>query len=245
MSTQTTAADAARQELGSSVLGHARRAGRRRLRRGTHGVQRDDRQAPGADRALRTSTADVAATIAFARDHDLLLAVRGGGHNGGGLGVVDDGVVLDLSGLNSVEVDPPNRTVRAGGGCVWNQVDAATHEHGLAMPCGIISSTGVGGLTLGGGIGHLSRSCGLTIDNLLAADVILADGIAGARERRREPRPLLGDPRRRRQLRRRHVVHVPRPSGLDRRRADVLAARADGRGDALVERVHPSRRRAS
>ena len=122
------------------------------------------------------SEADVAATIAFARRHDLLLAVRGGGHNGGGLGVCDDGVVLDLAGLDSVDVDPATATVRVGGGATWGKVDAATHPHGLAVPSGIISTTGVGGLTLGGGIGYLSRAFGLTIDNLLEADVILADG---------------------------------------------------------------------
>ena len=123
-----------------------------------------------------TSEADVAATIAFARRHELLLAVRGGGHNGGGLGVCDDGVVLDLAGLDSVEVDPASATVRVGGGVTWGKVDAATHAHGLAVPSGIISTTGVGGLTLGGGMGYLSRMHGLTIDNLLEADVILADG---------------------------------------------------------------------
>jgi FAD/FMN-containing dehydrogenase len=122
------------------------------------------------------STEDVARTIAFARRHDLLLAVRGGGHNGGGLGICDDGVLLDLAPLHSVEVDPATQTVRADGGCTWGEVDAATHEAGLATPSGIISSTGVGGLTLGGGIGHLSRKHGLTIDNLIEADVVLADG---------------------------------------------------------------------
>jgi hypothetical protein len=119
---------------------------------------------------------DVARAIAFAAEHDMPIAIRGGGHNGGGLGSVDDGVVADLSLLRTVSVDPEARTVRVGGGCTWNDVDAATHEHGLAVPCGIISTTGVGGLTLGGGIGHLTRGCGLTIDNLLAARVVLADG---------------------------------------------------------------------
>jgi len=122
------------------------------------------------------SADDVAQVIALAREHGVPLAIRGGGHNGGGLGSVDDGVVIDLSLLKSVSVDPAARTVRVGGGCTWGEVDAATHEHGLAVPCGIISTTGVGGLTLGGGIGHLTRGYGLTIDNLLAAEVVLPDG---------------------------------------------------------------------
>jgi len=120
--------------------------------------------------------ADVIAAVKFAREHELLLAIRGGGHNGGGLGVCDDGLVLDLSGMRGVRVDPSERTVRVDGGCKWGDVDHATHAFGLATPSGIISTTGVGGLTLGGGIGHLSRKCGLSIDNLLAADIVLADG---------------------------------------------------------------------
>jgi FAD/FMN-containing dehydrogenase len=119
---------------------------------------------------------DVAKVVDFARERGLPLAVRGGGHNGAGLGTVDDGVVLDLAGLKGIEVDPAARTVRVAGGCTWGEVDAATNEHGLATPSGIISTTGVGGLTLGGGIGHLSRKCGLTIDNLLEAEVVLASG---------------------------------------------------------------------
>ncbi|MFL5897431.1 MAG: FAD-binding oxidoreductase [Solirubrobacterales bacterium] len=119
---------------------------------------------------------DVAKVVSFAASHDLLLAVRGGGHNGAGLGTCDEGVVLDLSGLKDIEVDPGARTARVGGGCLWGEVDAATGEHGLATPSGIISTTGVGGLTLGGGIGHLTRKCGLSIDNLIEAEVVLASG---------------------------------------------------------------------
>jgi hypothetical protein len=120
--------------------------------------------------------ADVMACVNFARESKMLLAVRGGGHNGGGLGVCEDGMVIDLSALRGIRVDPKAHTVRVEGGCKWGDVDHATHAFGMATPAGIISTTGVGGLTLGGGIGHLSRRYGLTIDNLLAVDVVLADG---------------------------------------------------------------------
>ena len=125
---------------------------------------------------LCVDVADVIASVNFGRDNSLLVAVRGGGHNGGGLGICDDGLVIDLSGIKFIRVDTSNNTVRVGGGNVWGEVDHATHPFGLAVPAGIISSTGVGGLTLGGGIGHLSRKYGLTIDNLLEADMVLADG---------------------------------------------------------------------
>ncbi|HEY3764954.1 MAG TPA: FAD-binding oxidoreductase, partial [Gaiellales bacterium] len=119
---------------------------------------------------------DVAAAIAFARHHDAVLAVRGAGHNGGGLGSVDDGVVVDLGLMRGITVDADARKVRVEGGATWAEVDKATHAVGMATPSGIIGTTGVGGLTLGGGIGYLARRHGLTIDNLLEAEVVLADG---------------------------------------------------------------------
>ena len=120
--------------------------------------------------------ADVMAAVNFAREHQLTLAVRGGGHSGPGLGTCDDGLVIDLSGMKSVRVDPIARTARVEGGCTLGDVDHATHPFGLAIPSGIMSTTGIGGLTLGGGIGSLSRTLGLTIDNLLGVDMVLADG---------------------------------------------------------------------
>ncbi|PHS50854.1 MAG: oxidoreductase [Lutibacter sp.] len=126
--------------------------------------------------AMCVDVADVIASVNFGRENNLLLAIRGGGHNGGGLGLCDEGLVIDLSGIKFVRVDTSDNTVRVGGGNLWGEVDHATHPFGLAIPAGIISSTGVGGLTLGGGVGHLSRKYGLTIDNLLEADMVLADG---------------------------------------------------------------------
>jgi FAD/FMN-containing dehydrogenase len=120
--------------------------------------------------------ADVIAAVNFARNANIIVAIRGGGHNGPGLGTVDDGLVIDLSGLNGVRVDPLDRTARVEGGAQLGDLHHATQAFGLATPSGIISTTGVGGITLGGGLGHLTRQFGLAIDNLLEADVVLADG---------------------------------------------------------------------
>jgi FAD/FMN-containing dehydrogenase len=120
--------------------------------------------------------ADVMAALDFARANGLLTSIRGGGHNAGGLGLCDDGLVVDLSLMRNVRVDPEARVVEVAGGCVFGDVDHATHPFGLAVPSGFISTTGVGGLTLGGGIGYLTREYGYTIDSLLSADVVLADG---------------------------------------------------------------------
>ena len=120
--------------------------------------------------------ADVMAAVEFSRKYDLLLAVRGGGHSVPGFGACDDGLVLDLGRMKGIRVHPERRTVRAEGGCTWGDLDHATHAFSLATTGGIVSTTGIAGLTLGGGIGHLSRRCGLSCDNLVAADVVTADG---------------------------------------------------------------------
>jgi FAD/FMN-containing dehydrogenase len=122
------------------------------------------------------SVTDVINTVKFARDEGLLLAVRGGGHSFAGFSTCDGGVVLDLAPMNTVEVDPGNRLARAGGGVTWGIFDAATHTHGLATTGGLISTTGIAGLTLGGGIGWLQRQCGLSCDNLLSVELVTASG---------------------------------------------------------------------
>jgi FAD/FMN-containing dehydrogenase len=123
-----------------------------------------------------TGVADVMTSLAFGQDQGLLVAVRGGGHNGGGLGTCDDGLVIDLSPMKGIRVDPAARTARVEGGCTVGDIDHATHAFGLAAPFGILSTTGAG-LILGGGIGHLTRKCGLSIDNILEVDVVLANGV--------------------------------------------------------------------
>ena len=123
-----------------------------------------------------SGTADVAAAVRFARARDLEIAVRGGGHNVAGTAVCDDGIVIDLSAMRAVIIDPVDRTARVQGGALWGDVDHKTQAHGLATTGGIVSHTGVGGLTLGGGIGWLMRKHGLTVDNLVEAELVTAEG---------------------------------------------------------------------
>jgi len=119
---------------------------------------------------------DVVTCVNFARENSILLAVRGGGHNAGGLGVADDALVIDLSAMKEISIDKISKTVKVQGGCLLKEMDAATHEVGMTVPAGIFGTTGVAGLTLGGGLGYLTRQFGLSIDNFLEAEVVLANG---------------------------------------------------------------------
>ena len=170
-----TVSEAAVNELGASLRGNLVRPGDREYdeSRAVYNAMIDRRPALIAQCA---DVADVMACVAFARENGLALSIRGGGHNAGGLGVCDDGLVIDMAGLRGIRIDQEMRTARVEAGCRWADVDHATHAFGMAVPSGIISSTGVAGLTLGGGMGHLTRKFGLTVDSLLEADVVLADG---------------------------------------------------------------------
>jgi FAD/FMN-containing dehydrogenase len=161
------------------------------LRRGFAGVVLEPRD-PGYDAARQSfnamidrrpaviaqpaDAAEVVRAVRFARDHDLPIAVRGGGHSVAGHGLNDDGLVVDLRRLRHVAVDPPRRRASAGGGATWEDFDPATQAHGLAVTGGTFVDTGIGGLTLGGGIGFLMGLCGLTCDNLIGAQLVTAGG---------------------------------------------------------------------
>ena len=167
--------DAAVLELGAALDGEVLRAGEARYdeaRRVWNGMI--DRRPAVIARCATVD--DVRRAIAFARAHDLAVAVRGGGHNAAGLSVCDGGLVVDLTPMKRIEVDPAGRVVRAQGGVTWGELDLATQAHGLATTGGVISTTGIAGLTLGGGIGWLMRSHGLACDNLISAQVVTADG---------------------------------------------------------------------
>ncbi|BBI62085.1 hypothetical protein HSBAA_33910 [Vreelandella sulfidaeris] len=151
---------------------------------------------------------DVAAVVNFARQTDALISIKGGGHNIAGNAVTEGGLMIDLSAMNNVDVNPATHRVQVGPGATLAALDAATMPYGLAVPVGINSTTGIAGLTLGGGFGWLTRAHGLTIDSLIAADVITADG-ARLCYSGREPRPLLGDPRWRWQLWCYHPFRIP------------------------------------
>src|SRR5712691_11217640 len=123
-----------------------------------------------------TRADDVIAAVRFAREHDPVIAVRGGGHSVAGFSTCDGGVVIDLSGMRAVKVNPAKRVARVEGGALLEQLDRAAQEYGLACPVGVVGHTGVAGLTLGGGMGRLQRKHGFTIDNLLSVDLVTADG---------------------------------------------------------------------
>lgn len=120
--------------------------------------------------------ADVISAVNFARENNLLTAIRAGGHNAGGLGICDGGIVIDLSLMKGIHIDPFEKTAMVEAGCLLKELDHATHAVGMTVPAGVLGTTGVAGLTLGGGLGHITRQYGLTIDNLLEADIVLADG---------------------------------------------------------------------
>ena len=156
--------------------------------------------------AYCANQADVASAVRFARERELLAAVRSGGHSCAGTAVCDGGLVIDLSLMKAIEMDAPRGTVRAQAGVLWAELDRATQASGLAVPGGTDSEVGIAGLTLGGGNGWLMGLCGATCDNLVAADLVMADGRSIFSERRRECRPVLGGAGRRRKFWDRHLA---------------------------------------
>ena len=159
-----------------------------------------------------SGVADVINSVDFARTNNLLVSVRGGGHNIPGSSVCDGGIMIDLARMKSVRVDPASRTARAEPGVIWAEFDHETQAFGLATTGGIVSNTGIAGLTLGGGIGWLAGKYGLTCDNLLSADVVTADGRLLTASSTENGGPVLGYPWGWRKLRDHHVIRVSTPS---------------------------------
>ena len=186
------------------------------------------------------TTSDVVRAVNFARDNKFILAVRGGGHNIAGNAMCDDGVVIDLSQMKATRVDPDARRVTIEGGATLADLDAATQIHGLATPLGINSTTGVAGLTLGGGFGWLSRKYGMTIDNLESAEVVTAAGEVVRANATEHPDLFSGPQRRQWEFRRCHPLRVPTASGRPRRteRSDRLPDLGGEVGGAAVPPIH-------
>ena len=183
------------------------------------------------------NTADVADAVRFAHAEGLDICVRGGGHNVAGRAVVDGALMIDLSPMKGIHVDPEARTARAQGGVLWRELNRETAVHGLAVTGGAISTTGIAGLTLGGGLGWLMAKYGLAADNITAVELVTADGDVLERDGGVGPRSVLGTSGRRRKLRHRHVVRVSPPSPPDgRRRADRTSDRRCGRHAPLLSR---------
>ena len=178
--------------------------------------------------AQPTGTADVVACVNFAREHGLLLSVRGGAHNVAGNAVNDGGLVIDLARMRGVFVDPDARTARVQGGATWGDVDHETQLYGLAVPGGVVSTTGIGGLTIHGGYGHLRRTYGLSLDSLLSVEIVTADGQVRTARATENP-DLFWAVRRRQQIRRDHQFRVPPSPDRPRRPALRAGLRAGGR----------------
>ena len=185
--------------------------------------------------------ADVVDAINLTRRLGLEVAVRGGGHNVAGRATIDGGVMIDLSPMKGIHVDPKNRTVRAQGGVTWAELNRETQLHGLAVTGGVVSSTGIAGLTLGGGLGWLMGKYGLALDNLKAVELVTADGKVLAREQGRRARSLLGRSRRGRKLRCRDLLRISAASGGPDRhgRPHRPPDRSRARPARVLPRQHP------
>ena len=233
-------------DLDSRIQGRLLRAGDQGWNDAVLDLERHGGQAPAL--VLQPASAhDVAAAVGFARDHGLLLSIKGGGHNIAGTSIAEGGLTLDMSRMREVAVDPDARLAHVGPGCLLGEVDQATQAHGLATVLGFVSETGVAGLTLGGGFGYLARRFGWTVDNLDEVEVVTADGADPHRQPRPAPRAVLGAARWWRQLRGRHPVHLPPARGRPDRSpaASSSGAPSGPTRCSPPTATSPNRRRAS